>query len=76
MVFSRGFAVTLVIVTMVLRLNLGFSHGCGLGFRSLDLLVITNHNYYIATLVYKWAVKNLKKNITRKAFLGLELLCS
>ena len=74
MVFSHGLAVTSVIVTMVLRLSLGLSRGCGLGFRSLDLLVITNHNHYIATLVYKWAVKNLKKNITRKAFSGYVLL--
>ena len=51
MVFSRGFAVTFVIVTMVLKLNLGFSHGCDIGFRSLDLLVLVNHNYNIVTLV-------------------------
>jgi hypothetical protein len=44
-------AVALVIVSMVLRLNLGFSHGCGLGFRSLDLLVLVKHNYNIVTLV-------------------------
>ena len=76
MVFSHGFAVTLVMATMVLRLILGLAMVVVLVLRSLDLLVITNHNYYIATLVYKWAVKNLKKNITRKAFSGLELLCS
>ena len=49
------------LATMILRLILGFSHGCGLGFRSLDHLVLLNHNYNLVTLVYKWAVKNLKK---------------
>ena len=58
---SLGFAMTLVMDTMVLRLILGLSHGCGLGLRSLDLLVLLNHNYNLVTLVYKWAVKNLKK---------------
>ena len=40
-VFSRGLAVALVIATMVLRLILGLSHGCGLGFkviRPLDFI--------------------------------------
>ena len=59
--FSHGFAMTFGHCSMVLRLNLDFSHGCGLGFRSLDLLVLLNHNHYIVTLVYKIAVKKLKK---------------
>ena len=37
---SLGFAMTLVMDTMVLRLVLGSSHGCGLGLRSLDLMVL------------------------------------
>ena len=59
--FSHGLAVTFGHCSMVLRLNLGFSHGCGLEYRSLDLLVLLNHNYYIVTFVCKIAVKKLKK---------------
>ena len=40
-VFSRGFAVTLVIATMVLRLILGLSHCCGLGFKVIRPLGFT-----------------------------------
>ena len=61
MVFSHGFAVTLVMATMVLRLILGLAMVVVLVLRSLDFLILLNHNYNLVTLVYKWAVKKLKK---------------
>lgn len=76
MVFSHGFAVTLVMATMVLRLILGLAMVVVLVLSSLDLLVIHNHNHFIVIWYLKRAVKNLKKNITRYAFSGLELLWS
>ena len=50
--FSHGKAMTFGHCSKVLRLNLGSSHGCGLEFRSLDLLVILNHNQIIVIWVF------------------------
>jgi hypothetical protein len=70
MVLSHGFAMTLVIVTMVLRLNLGLSHGCGLGFRSLDLLISFNHNYYMVIWSKNGLLRNWRKISLEKRFQG------
>ena len=49
---SLGFAMTLVMDTMVLRLILGFSHGCGPGLRSLDLMVLLGCDLFHVYLKY------------------------
>lgn len=71
--FSHRLAMTFGHCSMVLRLNLGSSHGCGLESRSLDLLVLLNHNYNIVTLIYKIAVKKLKKI---SLIMGFQDLCA